>query len=633
MNFKPIEQYFQKTDFINNEEREKNIDLNNLSSYEISKYMYENTRGINTPESFLIVLDSRVISSNSVGNNFVYNKVIFDLCDPIIIDSPTDIYLEFLHFQNTDISDSSGTEITPHLELTSQFYLDIDEFSIKNISNNQFQSSKFLIPNDVYGKTDRNQNDDVTNVNTSYLRLKSNYLCRIEANYLAKLTLTIQAESANGADGSDNTTFGYLSNTTVSGTTFTSITDQASLIAWATDENSIGQLGADITLVGGTWPLALDDNKILDGNGYTIAIHSGMVDGMFVLNTDGHTVTVKNLIIDANNITTMTRNEGILLSTGGDTGSDNLTINVTNVGFIGSFECGIGGGTVFGKFDENTGCNVSITNCFSEGTSGNGAGGIIGAFSCNGNGSVKIHNCFTTGIIALNGGGIAGNEFGRDHSSNGDAIITNCYSTGNMTGSGGGGIIAGNGGGNSDETSRILIGNCYSFGTVNNGAGGLCGTNAYLDKIKIENCHSVHATGDGPGNNKLIDTPRTGTGSAIINDSSSGSGTWTPNLETILLDNYTDSYGVLTDTNVWITTGDFENGYGLTVFSNSPWNGYTSHTSIPTMTKGFNSYSESSDGTGAVKIGLYFKKTKQNSKENLKQNSKENSKQNLKQKN
>ena len=431
MNFKPIEQYFQQTDFVNNEEKTKNINLNNLSSYEISKYMYENTRGINTPESFLIVLDSRVISSESIMDNFVYNKVVFELCDPIIIDSPTDIYLEFLHFQNTDISDSSGTEITPHLELTSQFYLDIDEFSIKNISNNQFQSSKFLIPNDVYGKTDRNQNDDVTNVNSSYLRLKSNYLCRIEANYLANLTLTIQAESANGADGSDDTTFGYLSNTT-SSITFTSITDQASLIAWATDENSIGQLGADITLVGGTWPLELDDNKILDGNGYTITIHSGMTNGMFVLNNNGYTVTVKNLIIDADDIGTMNLHQGVLFSTGPDPGADNLTINVTNVGFIGSFTNGTGGGAIFGKFDENTGCNVSITNCFSQGTMLSGSGGMIGAFSCNGNGSVKIHNCFTTGIISGVGGGIAGNQFGRDHSSNGNAIITNCYSTGTL---------------------------------------------------------------------------------------------------------------------------------------------------------------------------------------------------------
>ena len=641
MNFEPIRQHFQKPKFIildenNNknktkkktkkkvkeevkeevkekveEEVQEKIDFNKLSSYEVAKYMYNNTRGINTPDSYMLVLDSKVIGSTERADNFVYNKVVFDLCDPIIIDSPTDIYLEFLHFQNLDISDSSGTEITPHLELTSQFYLDIDEFSIRNISNNQFQSGKFLIPNEVYGKTDKNQNDNDTNVRTSYIRLKSNYLCRIEANYLTKLTLSIRGEGANGAAGSDDTTFGYLSNT--ESASFTAITNQASLIAWATDGNSLGQLSADITLVGGTWPLELGDNKILDGNGYTIEIHSLMRDGIFILNNNGYTVTVKNLIIDADAIGTMTMNEGVLFSTGGDTGADNLTINVTDVGFIGSFNYGTGGGAVFGKFDQNTGCNVTITNCFSQGTIVQGAGGLIGAFSCNGNGSVKIHNCFTTGTITQSGGGIAGSQFGRDHSSNGDAIITNCYSTGNITGTGAGGIISGQGGGQVGS-NRALIGNCYSFGSITDGGGGICGINTYLDKIKIENSHSVHATGNGPGAGKLVDSTTRG-GTIIINDSSSGSGTWTPNLGTILLDNYTDSYGVLEDTNVWITTGNFANGYGLTVFSNSPWNGYTSHTQIPTMTKGFNT--ESSDVTGAIKLGLYFKK--QNSKQNSKQ--------------
>jgi hypothetical protein len=200
MNFNSMNEFFQEPK------------VPELSEYEITKHLYQNTRGVNTPKSYMVVLDSRAISSDTVGNNFVYNKVVFDLCDPIIIDSPTDIYLEFLHFQNTDISQENQTEITSHLEQTSQFYIDIDELSVHNISNNQFQSGKFSIPNEVYGKTDQNQNDNDTNVRSCSIRLKSNYLCRIEASYINKLTVTIRAESANGADGSDSTTFGYLSN-------------------------------------------------------------------------------------------------------------------------------------------------------------------------------------------------------------------------------------------------------------------------------------------------------------------------------------------------------------------------------------------------------------------------------------
>lgn len=226
MNFNFMDDLFQNEDiskhtFQNNSQNNlSNLDdfynttqLNNFQNdFQNSKQLYQNTKGINTPDSYMVVLDSRAISSAAVGNNFIYNKVKFELCDPIIIDSPTDIYLEFLHFQNTDVSQENQTEITSHLEQTSQFYIDIEEFSIYNISNNQFQSSKFFIPNEVYGKTDKNQNDDDTHVRSSYIRLKSNYLCRIEASYINKLTLTIRAEGGNGADGSDSTTFGYLSN-------------------------------------------------------------------------------------------------------------------------------------------------------------------------------------------------------------------------------------------------------------------------------------------------------------------------------------------------------------------------------------------------------------------------------------
>lgn len=203
MNFNSMNEFFQEP---------KVPKVPELPEYEITKQLYQNTRGVNTPKSYMVVLDSRVISSETRENNFVYNKVVFDLCDPIIIDSPTDIYLEFLHFQNTDVSQADGTQIFPHLERTSQFYIDIEEFSINNISNNQFQSSRFFIPNYVYGKTDQNQNDNATNVRTTYLKLKSNYLCQIESNYIRRLTVTIRAEDTNGADGSDEPILYYLSN-------------------------------------------------------------------------------------------------------------------------------------------------------------------------------------------------------------------------------------------------------------------------------------------------------------------------------------------------------------------------------------------------------------------------------------
>ena len=507
MNFNSMDIYFQEPQFPentlqlinNNKQNDNTIDIN---KYEITKHLYQNTRGFNTPNSYMVVLDSQVISSATRENNFLYNKVVFDLVEPIIIDSPTDIYLEFLHFKNTDVSDSNGSVIVDHLEKTSQFYINIDEFSIKNITNNQFQSSKFFIPNEIYGKSDSNKNDDDTNVQVTYTRLKAYYLCRIEANYIKRLTLTIRA------DGSSDTTYGYLSNIQGTSTSSTSITDQSSLIAWATDSNATGQLQNDITLSGGSWPLALNNNKILDGNGYTITLHSGITSGLFQLTTNNYSATVKNIIINANAITTMSTDQGVLFGTGND--SDNLTITVTDVGIIGTFSLGSGGGSIFGKFDGNTGCHLNIKNCFSSATiSGIHSGGLIGDSGCNGGGSIKIHNCFTTGNITGQGaGGIVGNSFGTGNSTSGHAIITNSYSFGNIVDNDAGGIVGSNVG--DSATENILVGNCYSFGNISGSGGGIIGSDAYGNNLIVEHCHSKHATGVNVGNNKFVKSLQSG---------------------------------------------------------------------------------------------------------------------------
>ena len=123
---------YNNTNNTNNTDEEIDESVNKIPEYEITKHLYQNTRGVNTPNAFILHLDSKSVSGGT-ANNFVYNKVIFELCDPIIIDSPTEIYLEYLHFQNVDVSDSSGSEAAAHLEVSSQFYLYIDEFAIKNI--------------------------------------------------------------------------------------------------------------------------------------------------------------------------------------------------------------------------------------------------------------------------------------------------------------------------------------------------------------------------------------------------------------------------------------------------------------------------------------------------------------------
>ena len=629
MNFEPIKQYFKEPKFIEVEEtigkkkrktkkqkKKQKIDFNKLSPYEITKYMYKNTRGINTPNSYILVLDSRVIGTSERADNFVYNKVVFELCEPIIIDSPTDIYLEFLQFQNTDVSQEDGTEITPHLELTSQFYLDIEEFSIKNISNNQFQSAKFFIPNDVYGKTDNFKNDSIGYTKTGYIPLKSNYLCRIEANYIKNLTLSIRAESGNGNSGSNETTLGYLSNNT--GVTF--ITNQDELEAWATDSNNLGVLqqsiSATTTLVGG-WPITLNDNKILDGNGNTIQIGDRSINsGLFAIKQNNQTVTFQNLRIDTDQMVGVAKLKSVLIDI---KIYNDLTITINNCGCIGNYNINQAAGTFIGKLGTNERCNIKITNCFSTGNMiGSNAGGIVGARMCNGGSIVKINNCFSTGNISGNGaGGIAGGRFGQDNNIEGNAIITNCYSTGDISDDNSGGIIgklSGNITGSTDN-AYIFIGNCYSYGTITNGAG-IVGGNTRGQNLTIENCHAKGASGVGIANTELIRSEELGHEGATIQNCSAGS--WDPptistpagatSLGTILKNDYIDPYGTFVGRDIWITSGgSFATGYGLSSFTQIPWDSST-YTAKDSEVEFISNSNYISNGPGSIKIGLYFKK-------------------------
>ena len=190
----------------------------------------------------------------------------------------------------------------------------------------------------------------------------------------------------------------------------------------------------------------------------------------------------------------------------------------------------------------------------------------------------------------------------------GEAVITNCYSIGDIMNSSAGGIVGRNCG---LGTEKVLIGNCYSFGDITNSGGGIMGADANGDNIRIENCFSKHAINTSNthiGAEHLVASKTGGSTSNFIFYSAVGGGSWnSATVDSALKDNYTDSFGVSTDTDVWIKSGDFATGYGLTVFTRSPWNGYTLNSSIPTLTNGCNSYS---DRTGAVNLGLYFKKNK-----------------------
>jgi uncharacterized protein YjdB len=154
----------------------------------------------------------------------------------------------------------------------------------------------------------------------------------------------------------------------------------------------------------------------------------------------------------------------------------NLTINRTSDYYIGLF--GTVGG-IYGKIQ-----NLGVVNASISG--GSYVGGIAGSV----HGS-SITNCYSTGAVSgssNNVGGIAGRVYGDVY---GSSSITNCYSTGAISSN------YGSVGGIAGMLDGSSITNCYSTGAVggSNDVGGIAGR---VSNSSITNCYS---TGAVSGNN------------------------------------------------------------------------------------------------------------------------------------
>jgi hypothetical protein len=144
---------------------------------------YQNTGyRVDRQDYHIITLDSKSVSSAARAANFLHSDVYYELIEPLYVDTSTDVFLEFLHIQNCDFSDSGGTEKASHLELTPYFCIDIPELDIKTYSNHDYLSNKFIVPNDVFGDTDDMQNDSQSGngIGTYHVKIKSNFISTIQ---------------------------------------------------------------------------------------------------------------------------------------------------------------------------------------------------------------------------------------------------------------------------------------------------------------------------------------------------------------------------------------------------------------------------------------------------------------------
>jgi hypothetical protein len=340
----------------------------------------------------------------------------------------------------------------------------------------------------------------------------------------------------------------------------TSISNQSDLENWSGGDT--GTLTANITLSGGTWPLTLADNSILDGNRYTITLSSSNTGGLFNIASGSITATIKNLKIDADAVSTMDIRVGVLVK---DVVQSSTTLTITNCGIVGAFSLNNDGGSFVGRtLPAASSSVVTISKCYSTATiSGTSSGGIMGLKAGNAS-TVNISECYTTGAISgTNAGGISGGSFGLNMS--GTATIKNCYATGAVSGTEAGGIV-GKAAGSGD--TAVVIGNCYHSGTVSSG-GSITGSNLY-GSVTINNSYSKNATTTGSGSGEFYRSSTSGT--PTITNCAAGSGTWDASLGTDLLDDYNSN------SDVWISASGFSAGYGLTVFNASPWDVDTSYT-------------------------------------------------------
>lgn len=311
----------------------------------------------------------------------------------------------------------------------------------------------------------------------------------------------------------------------------------------------------------------LPTGSVFDGNGHKVTLINNN-NGIFELSGTNNTVTIKNTLFDANNVTTVSGGKGLIISSGHD--SDGNVILISDCGVTGTFSLGNESGTFIGQSLNDVINKITISNCYSTATiSGNSSGGIIGNHAGRTNCDFTINNCYSTGEISGdNAGGITGNAFGNSSTTAVPSFVKNCYSTGNITGDEAGGIVGSYA--SSVNADSIYIGNCYSYGLISgNVSGGIMGSNTG-QTVVVENCLSVHAT-DITAVGLFMGTAST----PIIINCQVGSGSWPANV-TSLLDTYRN------DTNIWIRTGTFSSGFGLTVFTEGLWDGnvYVSNSSL-----------------------------------------------------
>ena len=151
------------------------------------KELYQTTKKYNrNPAQLIVVSNTELIGATS---NITFQA---NLIEPIIIDKPADVFLEFLNLQNITGLSSGEPAVAANIETVNCFALKIDEFNTSTASNINELKDKYIIPNDSFGTTDSGAEGGAVDDATSYnIKLKSNYMCTINPMEISSLNISL----------------------------------------------------------------------------------------------------------------------------------------------------------------------------------------------------------------------------------------------------------------------------------------------------------------------------------------------------------------------------------------------------------------------------------------------------------
>ena len=164
---------------------------------------YQNFR----KEHKMVVLDMYPATSKNNNGAFTESEgissVICTLEQTLDLSRPYDVYIEYITMHNLRGNDTNKTSF----ELFHAFALDIDELKAQTYSNLSPFSGKIILPNELFGNNDSGElGGGIADANSYVLRLKSNYICRIEGGSFSRFTITLEGLGNNAGSSDASTT-------------------------------------------------------------------------------------------------------------------------------------------------------------------------------------------------------------------------------------------------------------------------------------------------------------------------------------------------------------------------------------------------------------------------------------------